>query len=100
TATPSDVSTPPESAAVLAAVQGHWDAIREHRFEDAYVYLAPQLGLDESRWVASHQSDDISSIRYEFSARDVGVDTATVDIVTLQTWAQNAQSADNPTGCL
>jgi hypothetical protein len=98
TATPAP--TPRDEDAVLAAVQGHWDAVREHRFEDAYAYLGPDLGFDESQWVASHESDGISGVRYQFSVRDIGFDTATVDIVVLQTTAQSAESAANPTGCL
>lgn len=95
---PTPVPTPAE--AVLAVVQAHWDAIRDHRFEEAYAYLGPSLATGESNWVGSHRRDGITDIRYEFRVRDVSGDVATVDVVTLRTTAQSSQAGDNPSGCL
>lgn len=98
TATPTPVST--DETAVLTAVQDHWDAIRDHRFQDAYAYLGPDLATGESQWVSSHENDGITGVLYQFRVRDVSGDTATVDVVLLQTRAGSAQSGSNPNGCL
>jgi hypothetical protein len=92
--------TPAAEGAVLASVQGHWDAIRDHRFEEAYAYLGPNLATGQSAWVSSHQRDLISDVQYHFIVRDVNGDVATVDVQKLQTRAQSAQSSANPEGCL
>jgi hypothetical protein len=99
TPSPVETATPDAAAAVLAAVQSHWNAIRDHRFTDAYGYIGPGVGMSESTWVTSHEQDGISSVQYDFRVVYVGFDTATVDIVRLQTTSQSARSSDNPSGC-
>jgi hypothetical protein len=81
-------------------VQSHWDAIRSHRFDEAYAYLGPNLATGQASWVSAHDRDGITGIDYRFSVRDVSGDAATVDIVRLQTRAQSAVSGANPEGCL
>jgi hypothetical protein len=85
---------------VLRATEGHWEAIRNHRFDEAYAYLGPNLATGQSSWVSAHERDGISDVLYSFNVRGVTGDTATVDIVRLQTKAQSATSAANPAGCL
>jgi hypothetical protein len=92
--------TPSQADAVLTAVQSHWDAIRSHRFDEAYGYLGPHLATGQASWVSAHEHDGITGIDYQFSVRDVNGDTATVDIVRLQTRAQSAVSGTNVDGCL
>jgi hypothetical protein len=99
--TPTAVPTPLGADVVLGVVRDHWNAIRDHRFEEAYGYLGPGVATDsESVWVSNHQRDGISDVQYEFQVRDVSGDAATVDIRTLRTWAQSAQDSGNPSGCL
>jgi hypothetical protein len=96
----TETPTPSAEAAVLRAMQGHWDAITSGRFDEAYAYLGPNLAKGQASWVSSHERDGISDIHYTFSVRDVNGDTATVDILNLQTKAQSARTASNPEGCL
>jgi hypothetical protein len=99
--TPSVAPSSLESNAVLSVVQDHWNAIRDHRFVEAYAHLGPGLATDsQSVWVSNHQRDGISDVQYDFLVRDVSGDAATVDIRTLRTWAQSAQDGGNPSGCL
>jgi len=106
TVAPTEAPTPAvpnlaaDRAAVLSAIDSHWDAIRAHDFETAYRYLAPNTAGGEASWVSAHQQDGIVDVRYDFAVDQVTGDTATVEILTLQTVAQGDQTSANPAGCL
>jgi ribosomal protein L40E len=94
--------TPSDDSLALTTMNGHWDAIREHRFSDAYEYLGPDLVAIHPRsdWITSHERDGIGDVQYRFRVRGVSGDSATVDIVALRTVAASAVKPGNPTGCV
>lgn len=89
-----------DEAAVLAAIDGHWEAIKNQQFEYAYTFLAPNLATNEAAWVSAHESGGIIDVTYDFAVESVTGDSATVDVIALQTRAQSDQTTSNPAGCL
>jgi hypothetical protein len=84
-----------DDEAALASINGHWKAIANHRFADAYGYLGPALASGQSTWVSNHQGDGITSVSYAFhvvqndgSAATVAVDQLrTVDVHGCERWS-------------
>jgi hypothetical protein len=70
---------------VTTAIDGHWQAIKDHRFSDAYGYLGGPLATGESTWVSNHQADGIQSVSYQFHVARNDGSTATVAVDALQT---------------
>ncbi len=89
-----------DGQAVLDAVNSHWAAIRAHDFTTAYGYLDPNTAGDETTWVNSHEQDGINDVHYDFGVAGVNGDSATVDINTLQTFANADMSSTNQNGCV
>ena len=99
--TPGPVrSGPTEDSAALAAVNGHWEAIKGKDFATAYGYLAPDSTVSADAWIASHQQAGVHDVTHIFSVREISGDAATLDITALQTRAHGDETSSNPSGCL
>jgi hypothetical protein len=99
--TPGPVrSGPTEDSAALAAVNGHWEAIKGKDFATAYGYLAPDSTVSADAWIASHQQAGVHDVTHIFSVREISGDAATLDVTALQTRAHGDETSSNPSGCL
>jgi serine/threonine-protein kinase len=83
---PATPSPPDNTAQAIAAedvVKAHWQAIEDHRFSQAYRYLAN--GPGESGWVTGHQNDGIIDVQLDTSPGSVSGSSGTVQINSLVT---------------
>jgi hypothetical protein len=78
-------STASDDQAILASINGHWTAIGQGRFADAYHYLGPGLATGEARWVSHHEADRIVSVSDAFHVVQTNGTTATVAVDELRT---------------
>ena len=91
--TASDQSVPSskassETAAVAAAVRGHYEVIGGGNFEEAYSYFGPTMRseTDEANWIAGEESSQIQSITInslEVNEMSGSTATATVDFSSV-----------------
>ena len=59
---PEPPDTAADKAAVEAAAEGHWEAIRSHEFGTAYDYFRASRPGSREGWIASHENDGITSV--------------------------------------
>ncbi len=72
-----------EEEAVAAAVRGHYEAIGEGNFEEAYSYFGPTMRseTDEANWIAGEESSQIQSITINsLEVNEVSGSTATATV--------------------
>jgi hypothetical protein len=95
TVTKSQTQPPPPPAAsgALTAVDSYWNDIATGDYAGAYSLLAPgSLNQTESQFIAQHQAENITNVKFRGTVRSSSGTDATVGIVTLQT-------TDSANGC-
>jgi hypothetical protein len=95
TVTTSQTQPPPPSqgSGALTAVDSYWNDIATGDYAGAYSLLAPgSLNQTESQFIAQHQAENITNVKFRGAVQSSNGTQATVSIVTLQT-------TDSANGC-
>jgi hypothetical protein len=84
---------PPPAPGALTAVDNYWNDIATGDYAGAYSLLAPgSLNQTESQFIAQHQAENITNVKFRGAVQSSNGTQATVGIVTLQT-------TDSANGC-